>query len=289
MSDVLLHFETANELADEGDWEGFVTSLFLIFRTFRPSNSEPINIAQLQAAGKALRRLEQWLRTSPEWSHLQEPLPKILGDVRAAMDDWISSGEGEMEFRKLAAGAFSDWLERLMQAVEPLYAGRQRAALPWLRLETDPDLHHVGLYALVSTEHLSSGQAAELRSRIDDKAEHPELLPENRLFNAACSMLLSGMFAESISAFLQVLRRLPDYAAQCYNNIGAAHFFLRQYEPAIDAYRLAWQAGANAQRIEYNIWEACQQLALSVPDRNEQMRWQFFFKELFPNSEMNFG
>jgi tetratricopeptide (TPR) repeat protein len=157
--------------------------------------------------------------------------------------------------------------------------------------ETETGGLHVNLMALVSKAHgLDAERAQELQARFLEGINAPEASVETAI-NIASQLSLSGAYREAIAAYEQISERFPNRSATCKNNIGAAYFFLGEYETALRYYVEAGEAGEHAQRIEYNIWEACAELvklAQAAANDAEVTRWKAFYSEHYPHGEYSF-
>lgn len=81
---------------------------------------------------------------------------------------------------------------------------------------------------------------------------------ETRAFNAAAELLLDKRFDECIAAYQALAEWFPRRESDCAAQIGAARYFLGQYDLAIEAYVKARAAGADEELMDDNIWEACE-------------------------------
>ncbi len=96
----------------------------------------------------------------------------------------------------------------------------------------------------------------EAMARIDDSD-----LPVSQKINAAARLLVGGAFREAIAAYEEIMRLHPETTADCEGQIGAAYFFLKDYETAIDYYERALANGADPSMMRDNIEEAEQAIA----------------------------
>ena len=79
--------------------------------------------------------------------------------------------------------------------------------------------------------------------------------------SAASRLLLGGAHQEAIAAYEQIASAHPDRIGICQIGIGAAHYFLGNYEIAIDFYERALANGEDPTTIDDNIEEARQAIA----------------------------
>lgn len=177
-------------------------------------------------------------------------------------------------------------LTHIMQVVN--YLSQKQATLgalenPSLSVALESE-GQINLYARLGEQQdlLSLDRATKLHQefleRLKNKQEN-----KGRLFNLASKMMTEGAFREATSAFSKLAERFPDHAANSWNCVGACYFYLKEYEEALTYYKKALEAGAILKHIEYNIWETCAALVNVGEDRNEKMRWKFYYEECFSN------
>jgi hypothetical protein len=79
--------------------------------------------------------------------------------------------------------------------------------------------------------------------------------------NAAARLLVGKKFREAIVAYTSIGKRYPVQRGVCEGQIGAAHFFLGEYENALAHYMAAKQLGEDAAMMDENINEALAAMA----------------------------
>ncbi len=79
-------------------------------------------------------------------------------------------------------------------------------------------------------------------------------------FNFASGLMLKGAYQPCIEAYEKLMEKYPDSLGSCESQIGAAHFFLGDYEKAIQFYLQARDHGMDADMMDDNLWEACDTL-----------------------------
>lgn len=240
--------------------------------------------------GTGITSLATGLRLTEQFLQQPEIVPNVTNEkavtgMRTAFEDYVK-GDCDWEHLKKQTETFVAWLEHWCSIGNFLYDHKLNFARPFLSVELSNE-NTVDIYANVSPEHLSLAKTFEFRNS-PMALGSDEYDPAYRLINAATDLLLGGLFDDAIEAFAEVEERLPQWRGHCQNSIGVAYFYLRQYEKSLEHYLAALEAGESPHRMEYNVWEACNELYQSTPDRNEKMRWVFFFKEHFPHSQRTF-
>jgi tetratricopeptide (TPR) repeat protein len=74
--------------------------------------------------------------------------------------------------------------------------------------------------------------------------------------NGAAKLLVGGHYPQAIEAYTAIGAKWPDERATCEGQIGAARFFLGEFEQAIKHYEEARRLGADPAMMEDNIVEA---------------------------------
>ncbi len=88
----------------------------------------------------------------------------------------------------------------------------------------------------------------------------PNVVMTNELRSAAM-LMADGKYEETIAAYSAIADQDPSSVGVCHSQIGAAHYFLGQYETAIKHYEIALQNGANESMMNDNIVEAREAIA----------------------------
>lgn len=83
--------------------------------------------------------------------------------------------------------------------------------------------------------------------------------------NHAARLLTSRKFDEAIDAYTQIAQDFPEERGTCLSQVGAAWYFKGEFARAIEAYVIARDAGADADMMDDNLWEACEALAKKEP------------------------
>lgn len=112
-----------------------------------------------------------------------------------------------------------------------------------------------------SSTFLPTKNKAIARQKNSSSTELSKLLQNNRLntaINYACQLLTQEHYHQSIDSFEQIMLHAPNQKGLCENQIGAAYFFLDQYDKAIEAYLRSLDYGFDIKMLDYNIWEAAE-------------------------------
>jgi len=146
----------------------------------------------------------------------------------------------------------------------------------------------IQMYGLLSEDGgLNFEQASELQDEfINSLAE--EGTTADQLVNLAGRLLTNQKFTEAIKTYEAIMIRFPSETPQCLNAMGACYFYLDEFETAINYYLKAYESGEMRDTIEYNVWESCDALIKQSGEKNEKMKWKFFYEEHFPNTSRSF-
>lgn len=79
--------------------------------------------------------------------------------------------------------------------------------------------------------------------------------------NAAARLLTSGAHQEAAEAYRTIAEAHPEERGTCYSQIGAALYFLKEYQTAIEWYKAAENHGADPRMMKDNIEEALEAIA----------------------------
>ena len=82
----------------------------------------------------------------------------------------------------------------------------------------------------------------------------------NAKINAAARLMTGRAYPECIQAYAAIANAHPEELGLCEAQIGAAYFFLGQYENAISFYQSAERNGADARMMKFNLDEATAEL-----------------------------
>ena len=116
------------------------------------------------------------------------------------------------------------------------------------------------VYARVSdgeSEGISTEQAKQLALESEEVFHTANL---DKIVLHSNKLLTSGAYDEMIAFSQMVIQKYPnaDIIPSCYNDIGVAYFFKKDYPTAIEFYQKAMQKGLDTLMMEDNIWEAAE-------------------------------
>ncbi|GAA3652330.1 tetratricopeptide repeat protein [Flavivirga jejuensis] len=89
---------------------------------------------------------------------------------------------------------------------------------------------------------------------------------ENALMRQASRMLTSENFNESIELYKKLAENYPQKKGLYLSQIGAAFYFLNDFDKAIEYYLKAKNEGVDSYMIDNNIWETCKAIYYSTND-----------------------
>ncbi len=102
---------------------------------------------------------------------------------------------------------------------------------------------------------------------------------EDALMRQASSAMTSGNFSNALALYTQMANEFPAKKGLYLSQVGAAHYFLEDYEAAIEAYVDARNNGMDESMIDDNIWEACETIYKKTDDKAALQK----YLELCPN------
>lgn len=88
--------------------------------------------------------------------------------------------------------------------------------------------------------------------------------------NQAARLMTAGMYVEAIDAYTAVGEDFPEELGEAQGQIGAAYFFLGEYETALHYYQLAKINGADHDMMDDNIAEVLEYLPDHVHVSHEE-------------------
>ncbi len=125
---------------------------------------------------------------------------------------------------------------------------------------------------------LSMKEIENIQNNLKDKMDADVY---NSTFNQACRLIPKGEYAEAITQFTTIEEKTTDSheKANCQNQIGVCHFFLGDFEKAIEHYVLALNGGFDKRMMDDNIWEACEELMKKDGDK---AKWSNHYLQILP-------
>ena len=106
----------------------------------------------------------------------------------------------------------------------------------------------------------------------------------NSIFNQACRLIPKKQYAEAIALFESVRENSDDAyeKASCESQIGVCHFFMGDFEKALAFYTDSFRSGYDKDVIDYNIWEACEEL---MKIDGNKAKWSQQYLEVLPDGQ----
>lgn len=90
---------------------------------------------------------------------------------------------------------------------------------------------------------------------------------ENGFMRQASGFLTSGQFPKAIVAYTELAQNYPTNKGLYLSQVGVAHHYSGEYQKAIDFYIQALEAGEDANMMDDNTWEACEELYKETKDK----------------------
>lgn len=113
-------------------------------------------------------------------------------------------------------------------------------------------------HGFVGSEGMTLEEARDLQETLLAVLHTDEI---SEKVNAAARLLLSRDYEGSIRAYQAIAVQHPERRGDCEGQIGAAHYFLGDYEAALSHYESARDHGADPDMMQDNIDEARQALS----------------------------
>lgn len=106
----------------------------------------------------------------------------------------------------------------------------------------------------------------------------------NSVFNQACRLIPKKKYTQAISLFESIRDNTTDAheKGNCNSQIGVCHFFLGDYEKALEHYTLSFHSGYGRDVADFNIWEVCEKL---MKQDGNSIRWAQHYLDLFPDGQ----
>ncbi|MFC6095548.1 tol-pal system YbgF family protein [Flavobacterium qiangtangense] len=106
----------------------------------------------------------------------------------------------------------------------------------------------------------------------------------NSVFNQACRLIPKKQYNEAIALFSAIAENSTDTVEKgsCESQIGVCHFFLGDYEKALEFYIKSYNTGYDEEMADFNIWEVCEKLMKADGDN---ARWSQQYLNIFPNGK----
>jgi tetratricopeptide (TPR) repeat protein len=101
---------------------------------------------------------------------------------------------------------------------------------------------------------------------------------ENEMMRNASKLMTSGKYAESLELYKKLSEGYPGNKGLYDGQIGAAYYFLGDYDKAIEYYVSGMNNGGNKSMMDDNIWEATEALYNKTKDKSKLE----YYNSLFP-------
>ena len=102
---------------------------------------------------------------------------------------------------------------------------------------------------------------------------------ENEMMRNASKLMTSGKYSESIDLYKKLSDDFPQNKGLYESQIGAAYYFLGDYDNAIKYYVSGMNNGGDKRMMDDNIWEATEALYNKTKDKSKLEQ----YITLFPN------
>lgn len=128
---------------------------------------------------------------------------------------------------------------------------------------------------------LSMEDIEQIQAALKDKMDADVY---NSVFNQACRLIPKKQYKEAIAIFESIRENSTDAYEQgsCESQIGVCHFFLGDFEKALEFYTKSFHSGYDKRVNDYNIWEVCEEL---MKKDGEHAKWSQYYLELFPEGQ----
>ncbi len=131
---------------------------------------------------------------------------------------------------------------------------------------------------LFAKKKVTLEEADEMNKKII--AENPEPADnEDALMRQASSAMTSGKFEKSVELYQKLANDYPDKKGLYLGQVGAAYFFLNDFNKAIEYYLSAKENGADTDMMDDNIWEASEAIYEKDKDKSAIQK----YLEYYPN------
>ncbi len=134
---------------------------------------------------------------------------------------------------------------------------------------------------LANSSKVSMEEMEEIQVLLKDRMDADDY---NSVFNQACRLIPQGRYTEAITLFESVHKHSTDdyEKGSCESQIGACHFFLGDFENALEFYTRSFHSGYDKNVVDFNIWEACEEL---MKIDGNMARWSQYYLGVFPNGD----
>jgi tetratricopeptide (TPR) repeat protein len=117
----------------------------------------------------------------------------------------------------------------------------------------------------IKGESLSKEEIVALRNKFLAEFDG-DMKDEDQAINFAARLMDNEQYNQAIAYFSAIAIQYPHEQGLCECQIGAAYYFLGDYEQAIEYYLAAREHGMNEDMMDDNIWEACETIFQKTND-----------------------
>lgn len=279
-----------DQLAEQEDYYAALAAGQEAFEILLYSDDEPV-VVEPPLIG-AIDRLQRFIGQLVQLPEIEENeyIQEVLSEIKAELSAYIAD-ESEAEDLGMAIVELARLTHYLKGAadylkMENLPLGQNADPKLIIAVQEDGSMQ---LYGRMAEDGLSPEEAQAMMQRfqqlLSPDAQESDL---SQLLNLAAQLMVKGALEEAKQAYWQIQEQYPSYQAQCQTGLGACAYYQENFEQAIEHYFLALKAGESEDRCAYNVSESCQALIFATNDRNEKMKWVYFFKEHFPEIDQQF-
>jgi tetratricopeptide (TPR) repeat protein len=136
----------------------------------------------------------------------------------------------------------------------------------------------MGLFGLFGKKKQTLEQANEANKDFTAKNPVPQD-EEKAMIREASGALTSGNFEKAITLYSEMADKYPANKGLYLSQVGAAYYFLEDYNKAIEYYVTAKNEGADAGMMDDNIWEACETIYNKTKDNTAIEKYLEYYPE----------
>lgn len=155
-----------------------------------------------------------------------------------------------------------------------------------VHIEEDDDSITVSVFVkgnnspTIKGESLSNEEIIALRNKFLTEFQG-NMSNEDEAINFAARLMENEQYTVAIAYFSAIAIQYPHEQGLCESQIGAAYYFLGDYDRAIEYYLQACTSGMNPYMMEDNIWEACE----TIFQKNNNLAAIEQYLQLYPEGK----